>query len=172
MNLIAWAEIPNYPGYLVSTQGEVYSLPRKTGNQFSKGRILKKTIRNGYFNVNLSKNGKGNNKKISRLVAFAFHPNPENKAEVNHIDCDKLNDSFINLEWTTRKENQQHAHKNGLTKNVFKTGADHPNFSISKETVLKAFELRIKHNKSYSQIAKDLKVSTGGIYKAMQKVSV
>ena len=47
-------------------------------------------------------------KKIHRLVAQAFIPNPENKAEINHIDEDKTNNMLSNLDWMTRKENNNH----------------------------------------------------------------
>ena len=51
---------------------------------------------------------------IHRLVALAFIPNPSNYDQVNHIDCDKLNNNVNNLEWCNNSMNQLHAYKNGL----------------------------------------------------------
>lgn len=51
---------------------------------------------------------------VSRLVATAFIPNPENKEEVNHKNGNPLDNSAGNLEWVTRSENIRHAFKNGL----------------------------------------------------------
>lgn len=58
--------------------------------------------------------GKAKNYLLHRLIAKAFIPNPENKAEVNHKDCNKLNNSIENLEWVTRSENQKHSWDSGL----------------------------------------------------------
>ena len=61
--------------------------------------------------------GKMKSKLYHRLLAETFILNPENKAEVNHIDGNKLNNSLNNLEWVTRSENINHALKIGLFKN-------------------------------------------------------
>ena len=75
------------------------------------GRIRKpQHNQKGYQMVRLG--GKGY--LISRLVAEKYVPNPENKPQVNHIDGNKDNNHYTNLEWVTNFENRQHAVKNNL----------------------------------------------------------
>jgi hypothetical protein len=80
----------------------------------SKGIIMKdyKPHHSGYIYVRV------NNDKyaLHRLVAFTFLENPENKEFVNHIDGNKTNNSFANIEWNTPRENSLHSRKTGLTK--------------------------------------------------------
>lgn len=57
-------------------------------------------------------------KKVHRMVAEAFLPNPHNLPEVNHKDGNRLNNHLENLEWCTRQQNMEHAHKTGLIKNM------------------------------------------------------
>lgn len=67
-----------------------------------------------YLDVELAKDGINNRYRIHRLVAEMFIPNPENKPQVNHIDCNKFNNNVDNLEWCDNSENQIHAFANGL----------------------------------------------------------
>lgn len=59
-------------------------------------------------------NGKHYHICVHVLVCLAFHPNPENKPEVNHKDTNKLNNHKDNVEWSTRPENAAHAKLNKL----------------------------------------------------------
>lgn len=52
--------------------------------------------------------------KVHHLVAKLFVENANNKPYINHIDGNKLNNSYTNLEWCTHKENMEHASKIGL----------------------------------------------------------
>lgn len=68
----------------------------------------------------LCKNGIAKFKKVHRLVAESFIPNPENKPQINHIDGNKQNNNIYNLEWVSNRENMQHAFSTGLMANVYK----------------------------------------------------
>ncbi|AYV77164.1 MAG: HNH endonuclease [Barrevirus sp.] len=54
-------------------------------------------------------------KRLSRLVAIAFVPNPDKKLEVDHIDTNIFNNKADNLRWNTRTENMN----NETTKKKF-----------------------------------------------------
>lgn len=120
-----WKDIKDFEGiYQVSTFGRIKRLSRKTINEGLLGKnkelqlkekILKpSTITKGYKGITLTKDKKRYPKKVHRLVAEAFIPNPNNKPQINHIDCNKSNNNVNNLEWCTNSENQKHAFKNGL----------------------------------------------------------
>ena len=103
-----WKDIKDFEGlYRVNRMGSVISLCRHT---HKLPYLLKTTIdHRGYNRIYLFKNGKGYNLKLSRLVAKAFLPNPENKKTVNHKNGIKADNTVENLEWNTQKENTQHA---------------------------------------------------------------
>lgn len=48
------------------------------------------------------------------MDCWVDNPNPELYVEVNHLDGDKMNYSFDNLEWSTKSQNQRHAIETGL----------------------------------------------------------
>jgi hypothetical protein len=67
----------------------------------------------GYLHVELTDaSGNRKHKRIHRLVAEAFLPNPEGKTDVGHKDNCRTNNCVENLEWVTRKENCNHASEN------------------------------------------------------------
>lgn len=110
-------EIKDFPNYFISTEGDVYSKCIYSGNPKGLLRKLKPAkIPQGYLFVCLCKNKEQYNKRINRLVAEAFIPNPENKPEVNHKNGIKTDNRVSNLEWNSRSENMLHAYRTGLEK--------------------------------------------------------
>lgn len=111
-----WRPVHGTDGdYMVSDQGRVMSLKRKSP------RIMPQTIqpsgRGGkltYYAVTLHMNNKAWCRKVHRMVAEAFIPNPDNLPCINHKDGNKLNNHVSNLEWCTYQENMQHAVRTGL----------------------------------------------------------
>jgi hypothetical protein len=105
--------------YKISNLGRVKSLKRfieKSNNRVMtfQEKILNQTkhSKNGYYSVALNDGFLGKRINVHRLVALHFLPLIEGKNEVNHIDSDKSNNKFDNLEWVNRGENQSHMSKN------------------------------------------------------------
>jgi hypothetical protein len=109
-----WRDIKGYEGiYLVSNMGRVKRILHRKN---PTNTIMNRSVNDfGYFYHCLTINGKGKNFMVSRLVATAFIPNPENKPQVNHLK-EKDRNEVENLEWNTSKENINHAWETGLSK--------------------------------------------------------
>ena len=122
-NYEVWKNIDGYVGnYQISSFGNVKSLERqartKNGSRTVRERFLKKTHdKEGYLNVKLSKNSKIRTFKLHRLVGEYFIENPNNLPQINHIDEDKTNNYYKNLEYTVNLKNTNNYHsKNGTKK--------------------------------------------------------
>ena len=98
-----------YENYFIDKLGNVYS------NKSGIIKPLKQRIgANGYYVVNLSIKGKHTPKLVHRLMAETFIGDIA-KLTINHKDGNKLNNSLLNLEIVSQKENNRHALKTGLT---------------------------------------------------------
>lgn len=98
-------ELVDYPGYFVSREGKVYDAEGKERKQYMSGIPA-------YKYVSLPDASAASGWQIRRvhiLVAKAFVPNPENLPVVNHIDEDKLNCVYTNLQWCTVQQNVRHS---------------------------------------------------------------
>ena len=74
-----------------------------------------KPNRFGYITTVLYVNSKQLRVRVHRLVAELFlGPAPENKPIINHIDGNKQNNHFTNLEWCDYDTNNRHARETGL----------------------------------------------------------
>lgn len=132
-----WKPIENYEDlYWVSNLGNVKSK--------RKDKKLSVNI-DGYYVVNLSKNGKTKTFTVHRLVAQAFSSNPYNLPQVNHKDENKLNNNVDNLEWCNSNYNHNYGTRNK------RTGITQRNNSRSK--VVLQFDLEGKFIKEWSSLS-------------------
>ena len=104
-----WKDIPNYENlYQISNYGRVRSLH----NRYKNKLYLKPCATSkGYLSVSLCKDHTQKAFNIHRLVAEAFIPNPKNLPCINHIDENKENNIFSNLEWCTYQYNNTYGHR-------------------------------------------------------------
>ena len=117
-----WKQITEYPLYWVSSLGkikrsahtkEIYR-PDINSSYLArrKERLLAPSENSdGYVSVKLYGDSpeEFKNLLVHRLVASAFIDNTENKPTVNHISGVKNDNRLCNLEWSTDKEQSEHA---------------------------------------------------------------
>lgn len=119
-----WKEIEDYPLYQISSLGKVKRIGHEvelyksnTGwyVAYRKEKILKASKnKSGYTAVKIYNQVGFSNRLVHRLVAEAFLDNKDDKPTVNHRDGVKDNNNLINLEWSTDKEQSEHANKYNL----------------------------------------------------------
>ena len=140
-----WRKVSEFPNYSISNQGRVRHDKR---NHIRKIFIDK----DGYEIVALQKNGKPITRRVHKLVALAFVPNPLNKPCVDHIDTNKLNNNADNLRWVTQRENCNNPltklHKVEAGKKISKA---RKGIKLSEETKRKISEARMRRKQRSSK---------------------
>ena len=96
-------DIKGYEGlYAVTSCGKVWSYR-------SKKFLSPATNRQGYYFVLLyDEDGNKKGKRVNRLVAETYIPNPDNLPIVGHENDIKTDNRLSNLYWTDHKENSTH----------------------------------------------------------------
>lgn len=151
-----WKDVVGYEGlYKVSECGEVLNTKRNR---------LMKSYRHcrGYDRISLTFQGSQRSHYVHRLVGNAFLEPPEHigQTQINHIDGNKNNNHYSNLEWVTPSENINHAIKTGLLK--------HPVSIKEKDREVMAY-LYIHTRLSQDEIADVFGVSATTVSLAVKK---
>ena len=109
-----WIEIPETEGrYSVSNCGNVRAnwidVPQRNLShrmRIERSQQLKPHVHTtGYLRVAL---GRKVQKYVHRLVASAFHPNPNDLPQVDHIDGNRKNNAASNLRWVSVRDNAKY----------------------------------------------------------------
>jgi hypothetical protein len=103
---VRWKQIEGFPNYMINNYGLIKHKKRPKPLSPSVD-----TRAGGYYRISLCNHEGKKTHSVARLVAKHFIPNPENKPQVNHLGS-KTDNRVGMLEWTTAKENTQHASKN------------------------------------------------------------
>lgn len=93
-----WKEYPFNQNYEVSTFGNVRN---------KKGVMLKPRLSpDGYYRLNLNRKGVKTTETVHRMVMYTFNLiDGARFLTVDHLDSDRLNNRFDNLEWVSMRDN-------------------------------------------------------------------
>lgn len=122
-------EIPNYSGYKIDKENNVWNFNRK------KPRIMKPYLNGKYLKMRVrNSNGESKDVFLHRLILLANKGLPPSSKHITrHLDGNPMNNDIENLEWGTYQDNFNDAVKHG-TRGL---GEDHPSNKLSIAQVVK-----------------------------------
>ena len=152
-----WKIINEFPDYMINEYGVIYKVHGKKKNRIMQPKIDK----DGYYHIGLRNEHGRFFKRVHRLVAETFIPNYNDEFDiVNHIDGNKQNNHFTNLEWCDVQYNTAYAfqvlgregeHTTDIPCSLYENDTLISNFDCIKDACLYASE---HFNASYSSLYK------------------
>lgn len=137
--------IPGFDGYVISESGVIvgpYKKPLRPAQR-----------KDGYQSVVLRINGKSVTKKIHYLVAITFVGARPDGLECRHLDGNKANNHWKNLQWATHAENMA-----DNVKFAANAGENNGRATISQEQA-DSIKRRLALNEEVGAIASDMNIS-------------
>lgn len=166
-----WALIDGSIGHRVTLDGRIQSryIKNRPGALGDDWYDMSLSLdKRGYPLKIISLNGKMKCGRVHRYVARYFVANDKLKSEVNHIDGDKKNNHYTNLEWLTCKENINHAIVNGL-RGCFKGSGN--GIAKLKEEQIPTIRNMISLGISNAEVGRMYGVTRSTIYKIKYGIS-
>lgn len=113
-----WKDIPGYEGlYQASTLGRIKSYDRLVNTVYGakrtfKGRVkaLRPDSQDRYILVDFGISGQKETRLVHRLIALTFLGNCDG-LEINHLNGNTKDNRVVNIEITTKSENQKHKYR-------------------------------------------------------------
>jgi len=140
----------------ITPTGKVY---KDYGNDKFLSKASYMNRYNGYIYTSITYPEGNKNRRIHKLIAEAYIPNPENKPIVMHIDNDRANNIIENLKWGTISENTKAAFDDGLIEND-------RSWYDSQSVPVAVFDLNQKHLANFGSVreaARNLDITETGI---------
>lgn len=147
-----WMPVKKWNGkYLISDHGRFKSIGGKYKKIHPDGyTTLGYFDTGGYKSICMRRPKKREYTRIHVLVAEHFIESPKRYECVNHLDGNKLNNHYLNLEKTTNRKNIQHAVEIGIF-NI--KGEKHPSVKLTEIQVIEMRRLRKEHKMTHEAIA-------------------
>lgn len=143
-----WKRVTFHKGkgfmYAISNYGR---LVRYNKGKIENGFLLAGSRQQGYpiWRFSWYENGvrKNNSRLFHIMVANYFLPKPsKERCFIIHLDYNKENNKYTNLQWVNQKELTAHAGKNPAVKAAFKKRRETGNYSNSKLTIKKVIAIK------------------------------
>lgn len=118
-----WREIPEWPGYEVSSLGRVRSWKKKIGRRSNPIIRSPHQMKNGYLLVGFKDGGRKNAFLVHRLVLLAFRGEAPAGMEARHLNGICTDNRLCNLAWSTHLSNIRDKFRHGTNGNGMRNAA-------------------------------------------------